>query len=133
MSAVDADCLAGLNVLIVEDEAMIAMDLEDVFLDHGAAIAVPPVATCAKALDTVQAIEIDFALLDVALPDGDVFPVAEALVARGVPIAFHSGHAARTDVLERFPESGWIVKPSDPAELVRTVLSVVGSSGQPER
>lgn len=117
--------LKDLRILIVEDEAVVALDLENTFMDHGAGVVCPPVASRQEALAAIEAHRIDFALLDVALRDGDVWPVAERLAARSVPMAFHSGHAARDEIMARFPDAGLVVKPSHPDLLAETVHSVL--------
>ena len=81
------------RVLIVEDETLVAMLLEDMLDDAG-----HTVAHCAsnlpQALDFIEtkASEFDFAILDVNLGGQPIFPVAEALQARGKPFAFATGY-----------------------------------------
>ncbi len=91
----DDTALNGKRVLLVEDEALVAMLVEDMLADEGCVV----VATAtrvgeavAKAGDT--AIEFDMAILDVNLAGEPVFPVAEALAKRGVPFAFATGYGA---------------------------------------
>ena len=79
------------NILIVEDEPLIAMMLED-FLD---AMDKVHVATCdevASALATIETEKIDAAILDVNLSGGQKsWPVADALAAKGIPFLLSSG------------------------------------------
>lgn len=79
------------RVLIVEDEAIIAMDLEMMLQDEGCTV-VGTVASVAAALATVQKETIDCAFLDINLGHEQVFPVADALAKAGVPFALLSGH-----------------------------------------
>ena len=76
--------LAGLKVLVVEDEALVSMLLEDMLSDLGCEI-VGPIMRLAEALaaaeDPGQA--MDIAILDVNLAGERSFPVAEALERRG--------------------------------------------------
>ena len=114
--------LDGLCILVVEDEFLIAADIEDVIADAGGdSLAVPSVA---KALAQVERGGFDAALLDVRLPDGDVFPVAEALEAKGVPIVFHSGHA-RHEECARFEGAQLLTKPVPPRTIVEALLGAV--------
>jgi CheY-like chemotaxis protein len=71
------------RVLVVEDEALLAMMLEDVFSDAGAQV-VGPAATVEQAIALIAPQVIDVALLDVCLRDQRSDPVAEALRQRGV-------------------------------------------------
>jgi CheY-like chemotaxis protein len=84
--------LKGRRVLVVEDEMMIAMLVEDMLSDLGCAV-VGPAHGLASALDLAQATaELDVALLDVNLSGQPVFPVADALRARNIPIIFCTGY-----------------------------------------
>jgi CheY-like chemotaxis protein len=82
---------AGLRVLVVEDEALVAMLVEDMLADLGCVV-VGPVAELEEALQTVADAEVDCAVLDVNLAGRPIFPVADALKAKGVPFAFASGY-----------------------------------------
>lgn len=78
------------RVLIVEDEAIIAMDLEMMLEDEGCEV-VATVSTVARALEQVGAQQIDCALLDINLGHEQVFPVADELARKGIPFALLSG------------------------------------------
>jgi DNA-binding response OmpR family regulator len=78
------------NILIVEDEPLIAMMLEDFLLSLGHEVS----ATCdsvAEALKAVEASEFDLAILDVNLKGESVWPVASELRGRGIPFILASG------------------------------------------
>jgi CheY-like chemotaxis protein len=84
--------LKGRRVLVVEDEMMIAMLVEDMLGDLGCAV-VGPAHGLATALDLAHATaDLDVALLDVNLSGQPVFPVADALRARNIPIIFCTGY-----------------------------------------
>ena len=83
--------LAGLRVLVVEDESLIGMLAEDLLEQLGCRM-VGLVSTVSRAIETVQTAELDFALLDVDIGGEPVYPVALALQARGVPFLFMSGY-----------------------------------------
>jgi DNA-binding response OmpR family regulator len=85
--------LSGRRVLIVEDEAMIAMMIEDMLVDLGCEI-VGPASQIAQALRVIESEEFDAAILDVNLNGVQIFPVAEALRAKGVPFVFATGYGA---------------------------------------
>lgn len=87
--------LAGWRILVVEDEYLIAMDLADRLGDLGAEV-IGPAGSVAQALEIVEsgACRIDGAVLDVNLRDERVYPVADALTARGVRFVFASGYDA---------------------------------------
>jgi CheY-like chemotaxis protein len=90
----------GLKVLLVEDDAITAFDVEGILRDLGCAIVfVAP--SVEEALATLRKQRPDVALLDLRLTDGRVTPVAQALAAVGVPFAMVTGYDA--DQLEEEP------------------------------
>lgn len=95
MSDPELQGIQGLRVLIVEDEALVSMLLEDMLADHGCEVAATA-SRIAQALDLVAdpSLELQAAILDVNLGGEPIFPVAEALAARGIPFAFATGYGA---------------------------------------
>jgi len=85
--------LVGLRVLVVEDEMLVSMLVEDMLADFGCAV-VGPAPDFDAAMALANSAEIDAALLDVNVAGRVIFPVADALKARGVPFAFASGYGA---------------------------------------
>jgi CheY-like chemotaxis protein len=83
--------LTGWRVLIVEDQMIIAMEIEDVLLELGCVV-VGPIGTVDAALALARKEALDAAILDVSLDDEKVFPVAEMLQARGIPFIFSTGY-----------------------------------------
>jgi two-component system, response regulator PdtaR len=75
--------LRGLKVLIVEDEAVVAFDLEYILRDLGCA-PVPSVGSVADAFDAIATERPDVVLLDVRLSDGSSAPFATHLEAQGI-------------------------------------------------
>ena len=87
------------SVLIVEDEAMIAMDLEMSLADMGWRV-VGPTAHVAQALKLIETEAIGVGLLDYTLINETTEPVALALMERDIPVIFLSG-----DGVARRPEA----------------------------
>lgn len=116
------------TILIVEDELFVVLDLEDLIAEEGFAIA----AHCGTVAATFQAIEHHrptCAILDVRLPDGDVFPAADRMRDLGVPLIFHSGHANENALKERYPDAQVCPKPSSPSQLRTALHKAVGNAG----
>jgi CheY-like chemotaxis protein len=84
-----------LRLLVVEDEALIALELESLLEDLGHTV-VEVGGTLERALDLVEALGsgIDAAVLDANLAGKSAAPVAKALEARGVPFVVASGYEA---------------------------------------
>jgi CheY-like chemotaxis protein len=83
--------LKGKRILVVEDEALIAVMVEDMLTDMGSVV-VGPAATIEQALALARSEEIDGAVLDVNVRGERIDPVADALSARGVPMLFATGY-----------------------------------------
>jgi len=83
--------LAGLRVLVVEDEFLIAAVLQEM-LEDATAVAIGPTATVAEALHLLQTREVDAALLDMNLNGQWSDPVAAELKARRIPFVFTTGY-----------------------------------------
>ncbi|QBZ90286.1 response regulator [Pseudomonas viciae] len=84
---------AGVRVLVVEDEGAIAMMIEEMLDEFGCEV-VASVARLVTALEIASSAEIDLAILDVNLAGERVFPVAEILRDRGIPMVFSTGYGA---------------------------------------
>lgn len=84
--------LKGRRILVVEDESLVAMLLETILEDMGCET-IGPISNVAEAVRLVDGGEdMHGALLDVNVAGVEVFPVAAALDARGVPFVFSTGY-----------------------------------------
>lgn len=83
--------LSGRRVLIVEDEVIVAWALEEMLTDLGCEV-VGPAARVNEALAMIEADVVDAVVLDVNLNKQLSYPVADALIARGLPFVFSTGY-----------------------------------------
>src|SRR5262245_16646304 len=83
--------LAGLSVLLIEDEFLIALDAEQILKDLGAA-RVEIVATFDEAQQRAETAQFDIAVLDVNLNGQMSFPIAGTFRRRGIPVVFATGY-----------------------------------------
>ncbi len=97
------------RVLVVEDEAMIAMLVEDMVLDFGSEV-VGPAARIEEAFDLARRADLDAAILDINVDGSDIFTVADVLRERGVPLIFATGYGASV-LPERFHDCPALAKP----------------------
>jgi CheY-like chemotaxis protein len=93
--------LAGKRILVVEDEALVAMLLEDVLADLGCEV-VGPAMRLAEGLHLAQMNGLDAAILDINLAGERSYPIADLLEEKSVPILFvtgygHSGRPGKSD------------------------------------
>ena len=84
----------AMRILVVEDELMIRMLLEDMLGELGYTVAAEA-ARIEEALDAAKNADFDIAILDVNLNGQPISPVADALVARGMPFVFATGYGER--------------------------------------
>lgn len=115
--------LAGLRVLVVEDEFLVATLIEDMLTSAGCVVS-GPIPRLPEALDAAHRGTFDAAVLDVNLSGDRIDPVADVLSRRNVPFVFVTGyttgglpavHAARPR----------LCKPFKTADLLDTLASAV--------
>lgn len=104
------------KVMLVEDEVLVALDIEDIIGQAGFDVD-GPYMTVSETLRAVSDSQPDCAILDVQLRDGEVYPAADILRDAGVPIIFHSGHADSAGLTERYPDAVICGKPCNPVNL----------------
>ena len=107
--------LSGIRILVVEDEAIIALDLKAILEEAGATV-IGPARTLLAATELAASGDLAAAILDVQLGDGTIFPVARLLADRRIPFLFHTGRAD-AGALARFGAEV-IVKPATSALIV---------------
>jgi CheY-like chemotaxis protein len=112
MDATSSDRTPALpsDVLIVEDDPIIALDFEDTILGLGVT-QVRTAGNVAKALDMIADRTPDFALLDVSLIREKSFAVAERLEALQIPFAFVTGYGADVRLPAAFAHKPRLPKP----------------------
>jgi len=114
------------RVLLVEDEALVAMMIQEFLSECGRAV-VGPIGTAAEALVAARQGDFDGAILDINLGDGMAYPVAEILSARGVPFVFLTGYEADT-IDDRFSAVPILQKPIERQMLQRIFLPAANPS-----
>ena len=87
----ESEPLAGLNVMVVEDEAIISFLIEDMLLTLGCA-SVVHAAAVKQALSMLTEQTPDAAVLDVNLAGEPGYAIAEKLEKDGVPFVFATGY-----------------------------------------
>ncbi|WP_281517770.1 response regulator [Ferranicluibacter rubi] len=109
------------NILLLEDEALIALDVETMLTEIKAG-SVTSIASCADALKWLAHNTPDIAIIDIFLRDGECIEVANILVERDVPFVVHSARRKVTHNSHRiFLKGVWIPKPALPNNLAQAV------------
>ena len=112
------------HILIVEDEFLIAEDLEESFTELGAVV-VGPAASIDRAMELIAATpRLDGALVDVNLAGKLAYPVIDALEARKVPFVLMSGYEDQL-LRSRYPTAQNCRKPYDFADVKRALLAAL--------
>lgn len=113
--------LKGLRVLILEDEILIALDMEQLFRDLGVGD-----VTIVRNLDDVDVnAEFDVAVLDLMLGGRSTVEFAAVLFARGVPFVFATGRGDAAQLLADLPGVPIVDKPFSTETLVRAVAEAM--------
>ena len=127
--------LTGLKVFAVEDESLVAMQLEDMLYDFGCEV-VGVAMRLNRALEMAAALsEIQCAVLDVNIGGDKVYPVAERLRDRSVPIVFATGYG-RVGVNAEWQFCPIVQKPYTAGELAAHIAAAMQgarASGTPEK
>ncbi len=125
------DGLAGVKVLVVEDELLVAMLIEETLVDHGCQV-VGPFTTVGTALAAARDVQADLALLDVNLRGERVYPVAEVLEGRQIPFLLLSGYGHEAVPAEH---PLWVScsKPFLPTELLRAMSALLAREPPEEK
>jgi PAS domain S-box-containing protein len=105
------------RVLLVEDEALVALMIQDTLAEFGFEV-LGPVGTVSEALAAARERRLDAAVLDINLGDDLVYTVAEILARRGVPFVFVTGYDADS-VDARFSDIPVLQKPIERESLER--------------
>lgn len=112
------------RVLVVEDEALVAMLIEFTLLEMGASV-IGPITDLPGAVKAAQTATFDVAILDIDLNGEDSYPAADIIRSRQLPFIFHTGHGDSTALASSYPGIPVLQKPSEPAEVVRILASLM--------
>ncbi|WP_426124274.1 response regulator [Pararhizobium sp. PWRC1-1] len=114
------------RILVVEDEVLLAMQLEDLLIEMGHEV-VGPAIRIPEALEFARQAHFDFAVLDINVAGSQSFPIADILSARAIPFVFATGYGA-----EGFPpeycDHPTLQKPYEPRELQQAIESALALS-----
>jgi CheY-like chemotaxis protein len=108
--------LSGKSILLVEDEFLLAIQLEELLRSLGGIVR-GPFGKLDDALEAARRDDFDLAILDINLSGTMVYPLADTLRDRGVPFVFLSGYSG-SNLPERFRAVTRLNKPCDPAMLI---------------
>jgi PAS domain S-box-containing protein len=113
------------RVLLVEDEALVAMMIQECLGEFGYQV-LGPIGTAGEAAAKANDGQFEAAVLDINLGDGAVYPIADLLAARGVPFVFVTGYDAES-VEARFRKVPVLQKPIE-REMLKKIFVVAAKA-----
>ena len=114
--------LDGLRILILEDEYLIAMDVEQLCRDHGAGDIVIA-ADLSDVADEEIGASFDAAIVDLMLNGNSTLDFASQLRDQQVPFVFASGHSEPAEIQDSFPGVMLVGKPYSGADLIEALAT----------
>jgi DNA-binding response OmpR family regulator len=120
------DDLDGCSILVAEDEALSAIDITSIIEMAGGRV-IGPAYSLGQGFNCLRYDCIDCALLDMKLHDKLVFPLADALAERGVPIVFLSAHSLNI-APPHHRERCLVRKPYGTRNLIRAIQAAVAGN-----
>lgn len=123
-----AGIVPGLKVFVVEDEAIIAMMLEDMLMDMGCTV-LGPSGGIEQAISLIESGDHpDVAILDVNVAGQTIYPVAELLAARDVPLIFATGYGS-VGLAEAWRSRITVQKPYAQHDIERALRAALATAG----
>jgi DNA-binding response OmpR family regulator len=116
--------LIGVRLLLVEDDLLVAMELEEIMSRLGAQV-IGPFSCIADALDALRREVVTGAVLDIQLDGETTLCVADVLLKRGDPILFVTGTAPEA-IPQRYRDLPRVTKPFDLTEFESSAISIFG-------
>lgn len=126
-TARDARPLSGKSVLLLEDQALIAMDLEETLLKLGAS-SVALIPTIPAALEELVRKTPDCAVLDVNLAGETSIEIADRLINQGIPFIFATGYRDTIMIPDRFKHVPVVQKPVTASALSDKLVTALHST-----
>jgi two-component SAPR family response regulator len=115
--------LEGTRVLIVEDECVIAMELEYTLKECGAEVIGSCMSVESALAKLQQSRDLDVAILDIDLRGQYAGPIADQLRMTGIPFIVTSGYEARRYTI-KFKGVPWFEKPVNPQRIAAAIVDV---------
>jgi CheY-like chemotaxis protein len=119
--------LSGRSILIVEDEALLALDLHQTLREAGASLLAA--ISLEDALELLPYAQIDAAVLDINLGGPDCAAVCSALSRRSIPFIFYTAEA-KAEIVGAWPNAPVVLKPEPPERRIVDLLAALVSTAK---
>jgi DNA-binding response OmpR family regulator len=120
-----AQPLAGTRILILEDEFLIALDVEELCRDSGAAEVVIMRSLDELGPDPLKDRKFDAAVIDLKLGSTSTIEFAQSLFRNGIPFLFATGYSNPEEIGSEFPGVTVIGKPYIGTELIEALVAAL--------
>jgi DNA-binding response OmpR family regulator len=117
--------MAAQRLLVVEDELLVALDIESILTDAGLAV-IGPASSAAEALRLLAGSEPHAALIDANLSGEPITAVAKALTDRGIPFAYVTGYGRESLPVDF--HAPIVSKPFDSDQLLAAARSLLATA-----
>jgi DNA-binding response OmpR family regulator len=114
------------RVLIVEDEPLLAMNMEDMLTELGHFV-IATATRIDKALSLADGSEFDLAVLDINLAGSNTFKVAGILRKRGIPFIFTSGYGP-DGLVDGYRGAHLLTKPFGLSDLEHMIIQLLSEA-----
>lgn len=119
--------LSGQSILIVEDEALIALDLHQTLREAGASVLAA--TSLEEGLDILTYAEVTAAVLDMSLRGPDCSALCTELNSKSIPFLFYTADP-KAEIVRAWPSAPVVLKPEPPetrvVQLLTGLLAKVG-------
>jgi len=121
--AVGVSDLTGLQVLVIEDESVVAMLMEDILVDIGCEV-IGTASRFDEAIEKLKSLAFDIVILDVNLNGRPTFSIADSLAEQGVAFVIATGYGA-TSLPEPLQSVPFLQKPFRQRDLERALRAAL--------
>jgi CheY-like chemotaxis protein len=111
------------RILVVEDEFLVALDLEDLLTTMGYQV-VGPASHLRDAIEFAREEQLDFAVLDINVAGAQSFPVADILRNRNIPFVFSTGYGTE-GLVDGYRNEMVLRKPYAHEDLRRAIAALI--------
>jgi CheY-like chemotaxis protein len=122
---------SNLQILVVEDESMVAMMIEDMLEDLGHRV-IATSGRMAEASKLAADASADLAILDVNLNGEETYPLASSLAFRKIPFIFATGYGS-SGIRAEWSSVPVLQKPFQSRELAEAISLAIGNCPEARR
>lgn len=115
-----------MRILLAEDEGLVGFQLATELRNNGFTV-VGPLENLSDVIEAARTSEVDVALLDINLHGKEVYPAADILINRNVPVVFHTAYGDDPLLARRYPGVAICTKPARTTDLLNALTQAVAA------